>query len=121
MSNALSSGAASQNAIQDALTSPCIDVNLLRETYATAREQDAEIERGDDEESSEILLTESEDEEENDEAPGEAALDNDVADGPIFDDDLNMDDSNQHGMRELFRRRRNMGNLLHLITVSKAN
>ncbi len=63
ISNALSSGAVSQNAIEDALSSPRIDVSQLKETYAAVREQDAEIEQGLDEESSESLLTESEDEE----------------------------------------------------------
>ena len=126
MSNALSSGAAPQNTIQDALSSPRIDVNNLRETYATARERD---ERGDEEESSESLLTESEDEEGNEEAQNEAALDNNVVGAEqnepanhIFEaeeDDLFMDDSCQEKMMELFRNRRNMANLLHLITVSK--
>ncbi len=109
------------------MSSPRIDVGQLRETYAAAREQDVQ---GDDEESSESLLTKPEDEGGN---PNEAELGGNVVGAepheplnvhqPIFedddDDDPNVEDSKQDEMRELFRRRRNMVNLLHLITVSK--
>ncbi len=87
-----------------------------------------QVEANEEGESSESLLTESEegdevdkedgDEERKDDGDeGEAAAD-DGGDASNEEDDPNMDDSIQDEMRKLFKRRRNMANLLHLITVS---
>ncbi len=86
-----------------------------------------QVEANEEGESSESLLTESEegdeedkedvDEESKDNGDEEAAADGD-GDASNEEDNPNMDDSNQDEMRKLFKRHRNMANLLHLITVS---
>ena len=61
------------------------------------------------------LLTESEDSEvEGDNRDGARDAGGDAVNEV---DDPNMDDSNQDEMRKLFKRRRNMSSLLHLLTV----